>query len=352
MFRRRKSSDVKRRLSKEGQSLFTTMNEGNHEQTPLSAKGKSLFNCLFYTKDDKYIETLLSECRKSSKYLLGDLYDEKIPSMIDKFIFNIITLILKDSESNDVAKYHISKKNYKLFLKLGEQALKSQDHNTAWLIRNALLNTSLIDLQFLSKNIDTISFFKQTKELYGEYNHSFQNHILDVAEMYGNPKAIESEKYIPIVAVFRMYTKKCNIHMEAMRKFGNHASQSKSNRLLHIEKVIKNYINHYSKLEGKTSLIPLYEENVQLPDEDEKRDINFGDLISLSKKVSSTNHRLRWSKERKSNVLKRTKCLRKHVETKNNILRIENGPVSSPESSYVIIDKTALKNKNSWCETP
>ena len=140
--------------------------------------------------------------------------------------------------------------------------------------------------------------------------------------------------------------------MEAMRKLGNHASQSKSNRLLHIEKVIKNYINHYSKLEGKTSLIPLYQENVQLPDEDEKRDINFGDLISLSKKVSSTNHRLRWSKERKSNVLKRTKCLRKHVETKNNILRIENGPVSSPESSYVIIDKTALKNKNSWCETP
>ena len=39
MFRRRKSSDVKRRLSKEGQSLFTTMNEEIHEQTPLSAKG-------------------------------------------------------------------------------------------------------------------------------------------------------------------------------------------------------------------------------------------------------------------------------------------------------------------------
>jgi len=61
MFRRRKSSDVKRRLSKEGQSLFTTINEENHEETPLSAKGKSLFNCLFYTKECKSLQDFVKD---------------------------------------------------------------------------------------------------------------------------------------------------------------------------------------------------------------------------------------------------------------------------------------------------
>ena len=110
MFRRRSSGNAQRRLSKEGRLLF---NLDDYQITSL--KGKSLFNCLFSTEDDEYVQSLLLQCRKSSKYLLGNLYGNSVPSMIDRFIFNVIVLILKDGE-DEIAKFHTSKKNYKLFL--------------------------------------------------------------------------------------------------------------------------------------------------------------------------------------------------------------------------------------------
>ncbi len=179
MFRRRSGSNAQRRLSKEGRTLFNMEGDDHHARKTKSLKGKSLFNCLFSTEDDEYVESLLLQCRKSSKHLLADLYGTNVPSLVEKFIFNVIVLILKDGE-DEIAKFHTSKKNYKLFLKLGEKALESEDHNTAWLIRNALLNASLSNLHFLKKKVEDIYFFKKTRELYGKYDSSFQNHILDV----------------------------------------------------------------------------------------------------------------------------------------------------------------------------
>ena len=123
MFRRRSSGNAQRRLSKEGRMLFNLDREDHQTRQITSLKGKSLFNCLFSTEDDDYVQSLLLQCRKSSKYLLGGLYSNNVPSMIDKFIYNVIVLILKDGE-DEIAKFHTSKKNYKLFLKLGEKALE------------------------------------------------------------------------------------------------------------------------------------------------------------------------------------------------------------------------------------
>ena len=94
MFRKFSCGGSKKRLSNEGQKLFC----GNSDEpsTEVSVvKIKRLLYSIFYTQDDAYIDNLLVNCRKASKYLLGDVEDESTPAFIDRFIFNAITLIFK-----------------------------------------------------------------------------------------------------------------------------------------------------------------------------------------------------------------------------------------------------------------
>ena len=98
----------------------TILRQSDEPSTEVSVvKIKRLLYSIFYTQDDAYIDNLLVNCRKASKYLLGDVEDESTPAFIDRFIFNAITLIFKDEEK--VAKFHTSKLKYKLFLKLGKK---------------------------------------------------------------------------------------------------------------------------------------------------------------------------------------------------------------------------------------
>ena len=294
----------KKRLSNEGQKLFC--GSSDEPSTKVSVvKMKRLLYSIFYTQDDAYIDNLLVNCRKASKYLLGDVEDESTPAFIDRFIFNAITLIFKDEEK--VAKFHTSKLKYKLFLKLGEKALASGDHNTAWLMRNVLLNTAVVNCKFSSKKMHEVYFFSRTGKLYGEYNHSFQNHILDCTEVHGDAQTIEGEGYLPIVAVLRMYTKRCNAFLTATQRMSHMNTSAQENKLRHIESVIDRYTGHYKQYRRQDPLMPLYTQNCKLPGEDEIREIGFSDLIKLSKLVRDSAPKSRWKGKHNSRFLKRTK---------------------------------------------
>lgn len=303
MFRKISCGTSKKRLSNEGQKLFCGSPEEPSAKVPV-IKIKRLLYSLFYTRDDAYIDNLLVKCRKASKYLLGDVQDESIPTFIDRFIFNAVTLIFKDDDN--VAKFHTSKLKYKLFLKLGEKALNSGDHNTAWLMRNVLLNTSVVNCNFSSKKMHEVYFFSKTGKLYGEYNHSFQNHILDCTEVHGDSQTIEEEKYLPIVAVLRMYTRKANAFLKATQRMSQMNTSAQENKLRHIETVIETYTQHYKQYRRQDSLMPLYTENCKLPGEDQIRKIHFSDLIKLSTLVAQSAPKSRRMGKHNFRFLKRT----------------------------------------------
>ena len=92
---------------------------------------KKLLHSIFHTQDDEFIEEAIRSCRGSSLRLMK--YINRDPEMhvfTDNAITNIILLMLLTQEG-EPAKKHQLKKQFSLLCSICNQAIQTQDHNTA-----------------------------------------------------------------------------------------------------------------------------------------------------------------------------------------------------------------------------
>ena len=285
-----------RSLSEEGLSLFNVA----YEAKPSRSKIKKFLSCIFCTKDDKLIEEIEKQCRKSSEHLLANLTNKNMSAWVDRFVQNLLVLILKDNEK--IAKYHIAKKNYYVYLNVAKRALANDDHNTAWLMYVAFLNKSIQDLNFKKGS----TFIKTCRSKYGNTNNCFQNHAINVSNVHSTENCIKSRKYLPVAAILNMYSKKMHAYHKTYEDLG--LKQSDKNRLLQIENAVQKYQEHYKEIQSGR-LMPLYLEDLKLPGFEDKEKIAFGDLLEVSRTIKKNKHRKKRNRVEPAPIptLKRTK---------------------------------------------
>ena len=286
------------------------LNEKKNENYDFVLKQKIVEALIFSSSDDELIDTIVKNCRLASSHLMAKIFElENLPKLIDRFIINIILLILKSpQDSNKVAKYHEAKKQYKLYLNVATKSFKQGDHNTAWLLNESLNHYAISNLKIpknskrFSKGIKGNSNFKEffscVKIEYGSFNNCFFKHVSSV------PK-IPDKTYIPIVPVLHMYSKRTNEHLKATETLGMrvHTKKKLKNE---IENLIEIYSNHFStklsdiNINTDENLLGLYKTPVSLPlnivqnpllsrnkecDKGVLNIANFSDLCFLSKEV-------------------------------------------------------------------
>jgi hypothetical protein len=261
-----------RSLSEEGHKLFNIA----YQSKPTRKSIRQLLNCLFHTADDKLIFKLTDECRKSSEELVANINNDNIHDWVNTFIQNIVVLILKKNDK--IAKYHEAKKTYGLYLAVAKRALRQGDHNTAWLMQCSFSHKCIHNLNFQRGK----KFMEDTYKKYGTTANFFQNHVLDLSDIYNSEESIQSKTFIPVAAILNMYSKKMHSYHKTYDDMGLKAH--KRNRLKHIEDVVEKYSRFYSQKKGK-QLIPMYLEIVQLPHIYFEKKIPFGDLLEASKQV-------------------------------------------------------------------
>ena len=278
------SRRVSRSLSEEGLELFNVA----YQRKPSRKSIKDFLCSIFYTEDDKLIDNLTLQCRESSEHLIANVSHSDMSKWVDTFVQNIIILIMKDGDN--IAKLHTTRKNFKLYLNVANRALKSDDHNTAWLMLFAFVNKSIADFNFKHGN----EFIKKCISMYGNTNNCFQNHALDVTDQYSSDRHVQARKYIPAAAVLNMYCKKLRAYHKTYDDLG--VKQAKQNKLLQIEEAVQKYETHYRNLNmHEKELMPLYKTLAKLPGFEHQEKIAFGDLLATSK-------RIRMKKKKKSRV--------------------------------------------------
>ena len=262
----------RRSLSDEGHKLFNVA----YKSKPTRKSIRNLLSCLFHTEDDKLILELTETCRKSSEELVANINNDNMHEWVNTFIQNIVVLIMKKNDK--IAKYHEAKKNFGLYLAVAKRAMKEGDHNTAWLMRCSFSHKSIHNLNFQRGK----KFMQETLQRYGTTANFFQNHVLDVSDLYNSEESIRSKVFIPVAAILNMYSKKMHSYHKTYDDLGLKSHQK--NKLMHIEKVVEKYTRIYQQNKCKT-LIPMYLEMVQLPHMHFDKKIPFGDLLEVSQKV-------------------------------------------------------------------
>tara|TARA_B110000008_G_C16977286_1_gene566419 strand:- start:791 stop:1723 length:933 start_codon:yes stop_codon:yes gene_type:complete len=266
-----------RTLSQEGLDLFSLA----YKKNPSKSKIKKFLSCIFYSEDDKLVDELTKQCRQSSEHLIANVDHGDLSSWVDNFVQNIIILIMKNEDK--IAKYHVAKKNYYLYLTVAKRALKNNDHNTAWLLLHSFVNKSIVDFNFKRGK----DFINSCTSLYGDTNNCFQNHALDVATMYGTESNIKKREYIPSAAVLNMYCKKMHNYHKTYEDLG--IKKNQKNTLQHIENVVSKYKLHYREAQmHENQLMPLYKNVTTVPGFEDQDKVAFGDLITISKQINNT----------------------------------------------------------------
>ena len=275
-----------RSLSFEGKKMFNLSLHASY-QYPSRSSIRRCLHFLFSSKDDELISSMVSLCRDSSEFLMSNIYDlDNLPELIDQFIINVILLILKSpKDETRTAKYFEARKNVKLYLNVAQQCFSAGDHNTAWLLREALSHYAIKSL-----NLDSISkstFFDLSKLEYGTFSNCYAKHVYSVP-------SVPDSSYVPIIPVLHMYSKRTNEHLKATSALGIKTSINLST----IETLISIYNSHFKHLTSEEkSLQDLYTVAVNLPSCIKKNPLrkpnvtkkcNFSDLCNLSKTVLSS----------------------------------------------------------------
>lgn len=293
-----------RSLSEEGRTLFNL----SYASVPTKKGIRKLLSCI-RCHDDDVVDTLVQQCRDSSEHLMGNLTHKNLARWVDNFIYNVIILILKDKD--DVARYHVAKKNFGLYLCVAKRALKTKDHNTAWLMLCAFANKAIVDLGFRRGQ----DYIDRCTRLYGTTSNSFQNHALEVAEVMR--EEVEKRDYIPVAAILNMYSKRMQQYQKACKSM---QSSFKQHRLQHIETMVNNYEEQYKTISQDKQLLPLYKELATLPGLPHLDAIAFGDLLEVSKVVRNTK---KGSKPEAVPALKRIDWIYNPMYPKPNPTKVE-----------------------------
>jgi|TARA_B110000438_G_scaffold303791_1_gene367429 hypothetical protein len=264
--------------------------------------------------DMKLIENSLT-MRKAAKKLISYLYNKEksIPYYTNNAVTNLVVLILSDGEKY-LTKQKV-KHNIHFYLRLAEKAMKEKDHQTAILIKTALLNHNITRLKIpLNKGDQKIA--TELHYNYGGFRDCHGKHVRHFLDKYEilnkdwEEKGID-EEWIPSAMVLHMHTNKNKTYTKAYARIGKYPKQ-----LIDMNDKLKKLEKEYYKaffLKKEAKLTKIYDTNPQDLDivkqinKDNKETNITQTLFHLScnvKKVKS-NDKKQINKEKwKSNTLK------------------------------------------------
>lgn len=275
---------------------------------------KKVFIDLMTTDFDKKLEENSLTMRKAAKKLISYLYNKEhsIPYYTNNAVTNLVILILSDGEKY-LTKQKV-KHNIHFYLKLAEKAMKEKDHQTAILIKTALLNHNITRLKIeLNKGDQKIA--NELNYNYGGFQDCHSKHIqhfFDKYEMINKDweeKGID-EEWIPSAMVLHMHTNRNKTYTKAFTRIGKYPRDliAKNDKLIKLQK--EYYKAFFLKKEAK--LTKIYDTNPEDLDivkeiNKEKEKANLTQtLFNLScnvKKVKSNNKKNWNNAKKKSNML-------------------------------------------------
>jgi hypothetical protein len=190
---------------------------------------KQVFMDLMTTDFDAKLEENSITMRKAAKKLISYLYNKEksIPYYTNNAVTNLVVLILSDGEKY-LTKQKV-KHNIHFYLKLAEKAMKEKDHQTAILIKTALLNHNIVRLKIpLNKGDQKIA--TELHYNYGGFKDCHGKHVRHFLDKYEilnkdwEKKGID-EEWIPSAMVLHMHTNKCDTYTKAFTRIGRYPKE-------------------------------------------------------------------------------------------------------------------------------
>ena len=224
---------------------------------------KKVFIDLMTTDFDKKLEENSITMRKAAKKMISYLYNKEksIPYYTNNAVTNMIVLILSDGEKY-LTKQKV-KHNIHFYLKLAERAMKEKDHQTAILIKTALLNHNITRLKLeLNKGDQKIA--DELNYNYGGFRDCHSKHIRHFFDKYQilnkdwEKKGID-EEWIPSAMVLHMHTTRNKTYTKAFTRIGKYPKEliKKNDTLIKLQK--EYYKAFFLKKEAK--LTKIYDTN-------------------------------------------------------------------------------------------
>ena len=187
---------------------------------------KKVFLDLMTTDFDRKLVENTNTMRKAAKRLISYLYNRErsIPYYTNNAVTNLVILILTDGEKY-LTQQRV-KHNVHFYLRLTKSAMKEQDHQTAILIKTALLNHNISRLKLKLNKEDQ----KITNELnynYGGFKDCHSKHIrhfLDKYQIINRKWENEGidEEWIPSAMVLHMHTTRNKAYSKAFTRIGKY----------------------------------------------------------------------------------------------------------------------------------
>jgi hypothetical protein len=211
---------------------------------------KQFLQNIFSSDYDKQLETNIKTMRNSTLKLLSYINEtKKIPEFTNNAITNLVALILSDGEKS-INKQKV-KYNLGFYLDLAKNALNTNDHQTAILIKAAIANTNItrLKIKYNKKQKETIELLNKE---YGGFMDCHRNHLKKIIDNSSN------FDWLPSLMVLHMHLNKIKDYSKAFKNLGRNTSEL-SNVSDQLKLAQSNYYKWYKDTDK--SLVHLYEKD-------------------------------------------------------------------------------------------
>jgi hypothetical protein len=213
-------------------------------------KIKEFLQNIFTSDYDKQLEKNIITMRNSTLKLLSYINEcKKIPEYTNNGITNLVALILSDGEKS-INKQKV-KFNIGFYLDLAKHALKTNDHQTAILIKAAIANTNIKRLN-IKYNKRQKAIIKMLDNEYGDFMDCHRNHLKKIIDNSSD------FNWLPSLMVLHMHLNKIKDYSKAFKNLGRNTSEL-SNVSDQLKLAQSNYYKWYKNTDK--SLVHLYEKD-------------------------------------------------------------------------------------------
>ena len=226
----------KRTLSNKGIELFNIALTEKQNKTCM----RSLIKKIFTSDFDEKLKLSLEKFRKSSYRLYSYLNQEDvhlIPKYFNNAVVNLVYLILvNDDNVNNINQI---KKNISFYFSLANQAFKSNDHNTAILIKAALDNMAIrrLNIKYTKSQKRIIKKFEENYGTFMNCNSVHLKRILENSDL----------EFLPSVAILLMHYNKTKEYYNCYTKLG-HLPENLKDKNEQLKKIVIAYYNKYKNM--------------------------------------------------------------------------------------------------------
>ena len=179
----------KRALSEEGVHLYLN---GMTSAIPT----KKLFCNLFHSDYDDRLDSVVENCRESTKCLCVNFDDPQLRERLDAGILHTVRLVLTRDQKNMKKKY--AYRNYNFFLDVMKRAFNENDHQTASMIAIALNDPAITRLP-IKKPKRAAQYIKDVLDSHGWANAN--KHMKYLQE-------VDDVEVLPSLITFAIYLKR------------------------------------------------------------------------------------------------------------------------------------------------